>query len=103
MSYLSFRPQKAKHSRFPITRASTNKLVFIADEHSGKIDIATLCVTGASNATVRPYNRMAMSSIKALTGLRIPVAALFLIFGEYKVVGTRFTLGVAFSRHGVIS
>ena len=51
---------------------------------------------GASNATVRSYNRMAMSSIKALTGLRIAVGALFLIFGEYKVVGTQFTLGGGF-------
>jgi hypothetical protein len=57
---------------------------------------ATRCMTGASNATVRPYNRMAMSSIKALTGLRIAVGALFLIFGEYKVVGTQFTLGGGF-------
>ena len=53
-------------------------------------------MTGAGDATVRPYNRMVMSSIKALTGLRIAVGALFLIFGEYKVVGTQFTLGGAF-------
>ena len=39
---------------------------------------------------------MAMSSIKTLTGLRIAVGALFLIFGEYKVVGTQFTLGGGF-------
>jgi len=39
---------------------------------------------------------MAMSSTKALTGLRIAVGALFLIFGEYKVVGTQFTLGGGF-------
>lgn len=53
-------------------------------------------MTGAGSATVRPYNRMVMSSIKALTGLRIAVGALFLIFGEYKVVGTQFTLGGGF-------
>lgn len=41
-------------------------------------------------------NRMAMSSTKALTGLRIAVGILFLIFGEYKVVGTQFTLGGGF-------
>src|SRR3984957_4162539 len=39
---------------------------------------------------------MAMSSIKTLTGLRIAVGTLFLIFGEYKVVGTKFTLGGGF-------
>ena len=36
---------------------------------------------------------MAMSSTKALTGLRIAVGILFLIFGEYKVFGTQFTIG----------
>jgi uncharacterized membrane protein YphA (DoxX/SURF4 family) len=39
---------------------------------------------------------MAMSSTKALTGLRIAVGALFLIFAEYKVFGTQFTLGGGF-------
>jgi thiosulfate dehydrogenase (quinone) large subunit len=39
---------------------------------------------------------MAMSSTKALTGLRIAVGILFLIFSEYKVVGTQFTLGGGF-------
>ncbi len=34
-----------------------------------------------------------MSSTKALTGLRIAVGILFLIFGEYKVFGTQFTIG----------
>jgi thiosulfate dehydrogenase [quinone] large subunit len=53
-------------------------------------------MTAAVNATVRRYHPMAMSSIKALTGLRIAVGALFLIFGEYKVVGTQFTLGGGF-------
>jgi thiosulfate dehydrogenase (quinone) large subunit len=33
---------------------------------------------------------------RALAGLRIAVGALFLIFGEYKVFGTRFTLGGGF-------
>jgi len=42
------------------------------------------------------YHRLVMSSIKALTGLRIAVGALFLIFGEYKVFGTQFTLGGGF-------
>jgi len=32
------------------------------------------------------------SSTRALTGLRIAVGILFLIFGEYKVFGTQFTL-----------
>src|SRR5712692_5330795 len=40
--------------------------------------------------------RMAMSSTKALTGLRIAVGILFLIFGEYKVFGTQFTIGGGF-------
>jgi uncharacterized membrane protein YphA (DoxX/SURF4 family) len=37
-----------------------------------------------------------MSSIKALTGLRIAVGVIFLIFAEYKVFGTQFTLGGGF-------
>src|SRR5438093_6149625 len=36
------------------------------------------------------------SNTKALAGLRIAVGALFLIFGEYKVFGTQFTLGGGF-------
>jgi len=36
------------------------------------------------------------SNTKALAGLRIAVGALFLIFGEYKVFGTKFTLGGGF-------
>lgn len=39
---------------------------------------------------------MTISSTKALTGLRIAVGILFLILGEYKVVGTQFTLGGGF-------
>jgi len=39
---------------------------------------------------------MPTSTIKALAGLRIAVGALFVIFGEYKVVGTQFTLGGGF-------
>src|SRR6266853_3078453 len=39
---------------------------------------------------------MPTSSTRALTGLRIAVGALFLIFGEYKVVGKQFTLGGGF-------
>jgi hypothetical protein len=39
---------------------------------------------------------MQTSSIRALAGLRIAVGALFVIFGEYKVVGTQFTLGGGF-------
>jgi thiosulfate dehydrogenase [quinone] large subunit len=35
-------------------------------------------------------------SAKALAGLRIAVGALFLIFAEYKVFGTQFTLGGGF-------
>ncbi len=37
-----------------------------------------------------------MSAIKSLSGLRIAVGALFLIFAEYKVLGTQFTLGGGF-------
>jgi uncharacterized membrane protein YphA (DoxX/SURF4 family) len=37
-----------------------------------------------------------MSSARALTGLRIAVGILFLIFGEYKVFGGRFTGGGGF-------
>ena len=36
------------------------------------------------------------SNAKALAYLRIAVGVLFLIFGEYKVVGTHFTLGGGF-------
>jgi len=39
---------------------------------------------------------MPTSSTRALAGLRIAVGALFLIFGEYKVVGTQFTRGGGF-------
>src|SRR2546428_8775154 len=39
---------------------------------------------------------MTMSSTKAITGLRIAVGILFLIFGEYKVFGTQFTIGGGF-------
>lgn len=35
---------------------------------------------------------MGMPAAKALTWLRVCVGALFLIFGEYKVFGTQFTL-----------
>jgi len=37
-----------------------------------------------------------MSAIKSLTGLRIAIGVLFLIFAEYKVLGTQFTLGGGF-------
>lgn len=36
------------------------------------------------------------SDTKAFAGLRIAVGILFLIFGEYKVLGTKFTLGGGF-------
>ena len=36
------------------------------------------------------------SKTRALSGLRIAVGILFLIFGEYKVFGTKFTLGGGF-------
>ncbi|HTA85540.1 MAG TPA: DoxX family protein [Silvibacterium sp.] len=39
---------------------------------------------------------MAISSDKALAGLRIAVGILFLIFGGYKVFGTQFTTGGGF-------
>jgi uncharacterized membrane protein YphA (DoxX/SURF4 family) len=48
--------------------------------------------------TVLPFalSIMAIPSNKALTGLRIGVGILFLIFGEYKTFGTQFTLGGGF-------
>jgi thiosulfate dehydrogenase (quinone) large subunit len=39
---------------------------------------------------------MPNSSTRALAGLRIAVGVLFLIFGEYKVIDTQFTLGGGF-------
>jgi thiosulfate dehydrogenase (quinone) large subunit len=39
---------------------------------------------------------MAIASTKALTGLRVAIGILFLIFGEYKVYGTQFTIGGGF-------
>jgi uncharacterized membrane protein YphA (DoxX/SURF4 family) len=39
---------------------------------------------------------MTISSTKALTGLRAAVGILFVIFGEYKVFGARFTIGGGF-------
>jgi thiosulfate dehydrogenase [quinone] large subunit len=53
-------------------------------------------VIGTRDATVRPFKQMAISSTKALTGLRIAVGMLFVIFGEYKVFGKQFTLGGGF-------
>src|SRR5690242_7021314 len=38
----------------------------------------------------------ANSEVKALAGLRIAVGILFLIFAQYKVFGTQFTLGGGF-------
>jgi thiosulfate dehydrogenase (quinone) large subunit len=48
------------------------------------------------DATVRSFNRMAISSTKALTGLRVAIGILFVIFGEYKVFGVSFTIGGGF-------
>jgi uncharacterized membrane protein YphA (DoxX/SURF4 family) len=48
------------------------------------------------DATVRSFNRMAISSTKSLTGLRVAVGILFIIFGEYKVFGMGFTMGGGF-------
>ena len=39
---------------------------------------------------------MATSSTKTLTALRIAIGILFLIFAEYKVFGTQFTVGGGF-------
>ena len=39
---------------------------------------------------------MAISSTKALTGLRVAVGILFVIFGEYKVFGVGFTIDGGF-------
>ena len=44
------------------------------------------------DAMSRDLNR----NVKALAGLRIAVGVLFLIFAEYKVFGTQFTLGGGF-------
>ena len=41
-------------------------------------------------------DQMAERNTRALSMLRIAVGALFLIFGEYKVFGTQFTLGGGF-------
>lgn len=41
-------------------------------------------------------NRQIARDARVLGGLRIAVGALFLIFGEYKVFGTQFTLGGGF-------
>ena len=41
-------------------------------------------------------HREANRNAKALAGLRIAVGILFLIFGQYKVFGTQFTLGGGF-------
>jgi len=43
-----------------------------------------------------PISTRADSNAKALAYLRIGVGVLFLIFGEYKVFGTQFTLGGGF-------
>ena len=51
--------------------------------------MVTLCATISRKL-------MATSSTKTLAGLRIAVGVLFLIFGEYKVFGTQFTLGGGF-------
>ena len=52
------------------------------------------CSIATFSANVLP--QMPSSSTRALTGLRIAVGALLLTFGEYKVVGTQFTLGGGF-------
>ncbi len=54
------------------------------------------CVIDTCNVTVRPFKQMAISSTKALTGLRIAVGILFVIFGEYKVFAKQFTMGGGF-------
>ena len=41
---------------------------------------------------------MAVSAAKALAALRVAVGTLFLIFGEYKVFGTQFTIHGGFQR-----
>src|ERR1700756_5111213 len=41
---------------------------------------------------MRPPNSVAHRNAIALAGLRIAVGCLFLIFGQYKVFGTQFTL-----------
>src|SRR6266571_3798234 len=45
---------------------------------------------------MRLPNTAANRNAFALAGLRIAVACLFLIFGQYKVFGTQFTLGGGF-------
>ena len=44
----------------------------------------------------RPARSPAEANARALAGLRIAVGVFFLMFGEYKVFGTQFTLGGGF-------
>jgi uncharacterized membrane protein YphA (DoxX/SURF4 family) len=48
------------------------------------------------NSSTSRMNRIAPSNRRAVAVLRIGVGAFFLIFGEYKVFGTQFTLGGGF-------
>ncbi len=53
---------------------------------------STRDVRPATQSARKPRDRNAM----VLAALRISVGLLFLIFGEYKVLGTRFTMGGGF-------
>jgi thiosulfate dehydrogenase [quinone] large subunit len=48
------------------------------------------------NRSTRPTHLVTPSNRRAVAVLRIGVGVLFLIFGEYKVFGTQFTLGGGF-------
>jgi thiosulfate dehydrogenase [quinone] large subunit len=49
-----------------------------------------------SECYVSPYSESVDRNRRAISILRIGVGILFLIFGEYKVFGTQFTLGAGF-------
>ena len=48
------------------------------------------------NRSTKPTHRQTPSNRRAVAILRICIGVLFLIFGEYKVFGTQFTLGGGF-------
>jgi thiosulfate dehydrogenase [quinone] large subunit len=51
----------------------------------------------SSSSSRNSSHRIASSNRRAITVIRIGVGLLFLIFGEYKVFGTQFTLGGGFA------
>lgn len=55
-----------------------------------------VCVTGTGNATVRLSIEWQCQALRRLRDFESQWGALFLIFAEYKVFGTQFTLGGGF-------